>query len=102
MPPKGERLTTTEIKLIRAWIDGGAAWSTNSTAASRPHWAFQPPRLPTASSVKNRAWVRNPIDTFVLARLEVEKIKPAPEADRATLLRRLSLDLTGLPPARRL
>ena len=66
--------------------------------AKHRHWAFQAPARPPLPPVKNRAWPRNPIDYFVLARLEQEKLKPSPEADRTTLIRRLSLDLTGLPP----
>src|SRR5262249_9733420 len=62
------------------------------------HWAFQPPKRSELPTVKQSAWVRNPIDNFILARLERENVKPSPEADRQTLLRRLSLDLTGLPP----
>src|SRR5262245_1010214 len=62
------------------------------------HWAFMAPTRPELPNVKNRTWVRNPIDAFVLARLEKEKIKPSPEADRVTLIRRLFLDLLGLPP----
>src|SRR2546430_465123 len=71
-----------------------------SDASKNPkeHWAFKPPVRPKLSDVKNKNWVRNPIDQFVLARLEKEKLKPAAEADRVTLLRRLSLDLIGLPP----
>src|SRR5260221_3877898 len=64
----------------------------------REHWAFKPPVRPNAPKVKGKSWVRNPIDSFILARLEKEKLKPAPEADKVTLLRRLSLDLIGLPP----
>ncbi len=68
------------------------------TAEDRAHWAFQPPRRQDLPPVKDGGWVRNPIDAFVLARLEAEGLSHAPEADRATLLRRLSFDLTGLPP----
>jgi hypothetical protein len=68
------------------------------TAEDRQHWAFQPPRRPEVPPVKGSRWVRNPIDAFVLAQLEDNELRPAPEADRATLLRRLSFDLTGLPP----
>src|SRR5947199_633913 len=64
----------------------------------RNHWAFKPPVRPPVPEVKNRKWARNPIDHFVLARLEKEGLKPSPEADRVTLIRRLSLDLIGLPP----
>src|SRR5207253_2608857 len=63
------------------------------------HWAFQPIRRPALPAVKDRRWARTPLDLFVLARLEAAGLTPAPEADRATLLRRLSFDLTGLPPA---
>src|SRR5207247_1041160 len=63
------------------------------------HWAFIPPARPPVPEVRNHRWVRNPLDAFVLARLEAEHIKPSPEASRVTLIRRLSLDLLGLPPA---
>ncbi len=103
MPPKGERLSGQQIGLLRAWIDQGAAAPANekpagsATVASK-HWSFQPiSRLPEPS-VKDVSWVRNPIDRFILARLEKEGIKPSPEADRVTLIRRVSLDLLGLPP----
>jgi mono/diheme cytochrome c family protein len=101
MPPKGDRLTAEEIGLLRAWIDQGAPWPESASvkaADPRHHWAFKAPVRPPVPSVKDRHWPRNPIDSFVLARLEAEKLRPAPEAERATLLRRLSLDLTGLPP----
>jgi uncharacterized protein DUF1553/uncharacterized protein DUF1549/cytochrome c len=104
MPPKGPRLSEHEIALLRDWIDGGAPAPANervdktSNAASK-HWAFQPIRRPALPCVKNANWCRNSIDRFILARLEKENIAPAPEADRITLLRRLSLDLIGLPPS---
>jgi mono/diheme cytochrome c family protein len=100
MPPKGEPLTPAQIGLLRAWIDQGAKWPESRDAQndSRKHWAFKPPERPRVAEVKNRKWVRNPIDRFILARLEKEKLKPSPEADRVTLIRRLSLDLIGLPP----
>jgi mono/diheme cytochrome c family protein len=102
MPPKGPALTTAEVGKLRAWIDAGAKWPATSTAAAgrrtSSHWAFQPLARPALPAVKKNAWVRTPIDRFVLARLEKEGIAPSPEADRVTLLRRLSLDLTGLPP----
>ena len=63
------------------------------------HWSFVPPARPPIPAVKNAAWLRSPIDAFVLARLEKEGLTPAPEADRPTLIRRLALDLTGLPPS---
>jgi mono/diheme cytochrome c family protein len=101
MPPKGERLTTDQIALLKSWIDAGAPWPTNADAAQgkRDHWSFKAPVRPALPKVKDAKWVRNEIDTFTLARLEAEKIKPSPEADRPTLIRRLSLDLTGLPPS---
>jgi hypothetical protein len=101
MPPKGERLNPTQVGLLRAWIDQGAVWpESGSTVAQdkRDHWAFKAPVRPSVPAVPDRKWAANPIDDFVLARLEKEKLKPSPEADRSTLIRRLSLDLTGLPP----
>lgn len=95
MPPKGkgERLTPAQIAKLRAWIDQGAKYE--------PHWSYVKPVRPPFPAVKNAAWVRNCIDAFVLARLELEGLTPSPEADRATLIRRVSLDLTGLPPTPR-
>jgi mono/diheme cytochrome c family protein len=102
MPIKGERLSAEEISILRAWIDQGANWPDGVDKATfvdpRNHWAFKPPVRVPLLAVKNKKWVRNPIDAFVLARLEKEKLRPSPEADRVTLLRRLSLDLVGLPP----
>lgn len=92
MPPpaSGHKLTAQQIELIRRWIEEGAKWST--------HWAYQTPQRPEVPKVGNATWVRNPIDNFILARLEKEGLKPSPEADKITLLRRVTLDLTGLPP----
>jgi Protein of unknown function (DUF1553)/Protein of unknown function (DUF1549)/Concanavalin A-like lectin/glucanases superfamily/Planctomycete cytochrome C len=92
MPPvsSGRSLGQDEIALLTEWIAQGAPWQT--------HWAFIPPQRPTAPGVKDRRWPRNAIDYFVLAPLEKEGLAPAPEADRETLVRRVSLDLTGLPP----
>ncbi len=101
MPPKGDRLTAQQIGILRAWIDQGAAWPESASVKAidpRKHWAFKAPIRPPLPSVKNKHWPRNAIDNFVLARLETEKLNPSPQADRSTLLRRLSLDLTGLPP----
>jgi mono/diheme cytochrome c family protein len=104
MPLGGESLAPAQIELIRRWIDEGAAWPEpdsairNSQSAIAKHWAFVAPVRPAAPAVRDRAWGRTPIDAFVLARLEREGLRPAPEADRVTLLRRLSLDLIGLPP----
>jgi hypothetical protein len=104
MPPKGQGrpLTRDEVGLLRAWIDQGARWPADLVIrrADNParHWAFVAPTRPPLPAVADPAWVRNPIDAFVLARLEKEGLKPSPEADKVTLLRRLYLDLIGLPP----
>ncbi len=100
MPPAG-KLKEEQIAILRQWIQQNAPWPEDA-AAKKPrgwdHWAFQAPKRADPPSVKDAAWVRNPIDNFILAKLEKEGVKPSPEADRNTLLRRLSLDLTGLPP----
>ena len=107
MPPAGAALSSEQTLLIRTWIDEGAAWPKEpdpSQAAVRrkaPHWAFVPPRRPPEPKVKNRGWLRNSIDSFVLARLEAEGMAPSPEADAFTLVRRLHLDLTGFLPTPR-
>ncbi|MAX37186.1 MAG: hypothetical protein CME33_11565 [Gimesia sp.] len=92
MPPASseKQITAVQIATIQQWINQGARW--------QKHWAFIPPVRPAIPAVKQPDWVQNPIDAFVLARLEQEELAPAPPADRATLIRRLSLDLTGLPP----
>lgn len=100
MPPEGERLSADEIGVLRAWIDAGAVWL---DATARPnkaaeHWAFKRPERPAVPAV-NDAWACNSIDAFVAAKLAEQNISPAPVADRRTLIRRLSLDLTGLPPS---
>jgi hypothetical protein len=104
MPPAGARLTAGEVDLLRRWIDAGAPWPERpeSAADARPrpaHWAFQPVRRPPVPAVRDGNWPRNSIDRFVLARLEQEGLAPSPPADSRTLVRRLYLDLTGLPPA---
>jgi hypothetical protein len=92
MPPeKSEKqLNPDQVAKLREWIAQGADWPV--------HWAFVPPKRPAVPEVANPGWVRNPVDAFVLARLEREGLAPSPQADAATLLRRLSLDITGLPP----
>lgn len=92
MPPPESKLALTdhEIALIRKWIDQGAEW--------KPHWAFTAPVMPAVSEVKQDNRTRNPIDNFVLARLESENLSFSPDAEKAKLLRRVSFDLTGLPP----
>lgn len=102
MPPKGERLTSEQIALLKEWIDSGANWpdalAHPNNRAALQHWAFRPPVRPPLPKARQGKWVRDPIDNFVLAKLDKAKLKPSPEADKITLLRRLSLDLTGLPP----
>ena len=92
MPPPKEQhtLKPDEIQRIKLWIAQGAQWE--------PHWSFLKPERPAIASVRDDAWARNPIDRFVLAKIEEAGLQPAPEADRRTLVRRLALDLTGLPP----
>jgi Protein of unknown function (DUF1549)/Protein of unknown function (DUF1553)/Planctomycete cytochrome C len=106
MPMGGAPLTPTQIALIRRWIDQGANWSVddqsairNPQSAIKQHWAYIKPIRHALPRVKNRSWVRNPIDAFILARLEKEGLKPSPEVDKATLLRRVYLDVIGLPPS---
>jgi len=101
MPMGGKPLEPAQIGLIQAWIDQGADWPEGAgteVAEVKKHWAFIPPKRPSLPTVGNPKWPVNPIDTFVLARLQKEGLSPSPEGDRVTLLRRLSLDLTGLPP----
>ncbi|MCO6458196.1 MAG: DUF1553 domain-containing protein [Pirellulaceae bacterium] len=92
MPPAetGKTLTSQQIELIGRWIEQGATW--------QQHWSLVPPRRPALPAVEDPGWCRNAVDRFVLARLEQAGMRPADEADRATLLRRVTLDLTGLPP----
>jgi mono/diheme cytochrome c family protein len=109
MPPAGPRLTPAQVKVLRDWIDQGATWpepppltkgGPGGGSGTQPtHWSFRPVKRPALPKVKNQAWVRNPIDAFVLAKLEAKGLKPSPAADRVTLIRRLSLDLLGLPPS---
>ena len=108
MPMGGDPLKSAELALIRRWIDQGANWGAGERESGRAgerenvstkHWAYIKPVRPVAPRVKNQSWVRNPIDAFILARLEKEGLSPSPEADKATLLRRLYLDVIGLPPS---
>jgi hypothetical protein len=93
MPPATATrpLSQREKALMKRWIEQGAKW--------QKHWAFLAPRRSSLPSVKDSRWARNPLDTFILARLEREGLRPSPEADRVTLLRRVTIDLTGLAPA---
>lgn len=92
MPPPDARLqlTDAERETLQRWIEQGAAW--------QGHWAFIPPVRPAVPKVKHVVRVSNPLDAFILARLEKEKVEPQPATDRATLIRRASLDIIGLPP----
>ena len=104
MPMGGKPLDASQIELIRAWIDQGAEWpdgATKEVVQVQKHWAYIPPQRPALPKVVNANWPKNAIDNFILARLEKEKLAPSPEADRVTLLRRLSLDLIGLAAQRR-
>ncbi|MEZ5940821.1 MAG: PSD1 and planctomycete cytochrome C domain-containing protein [Planctomycetaceae bacterium] len=100
MPPDGDNLTAEEIASLRKWIEAGAEWpvdADNATQKTR-HWAYQPLSTAAPPSVKDNSWVANPIDAFVLAKLEQEGVAPSPQANRVTLIRRLYYDLLGLPP----
>ena len=92
MPPLDTHkvVTPAQVELLRRWIAAGADYE--------PHWSYAPLKLPALPRVSDARWVQKPVDAFLLARLEESKISPSPAADRRTLLRRLSLDLTGLPP----
>src|SRR5688572_4189788 len=92
MPPPAAKktLTAAEKDVLKRWVAQGAEY--------KPHWAWLAPRQSPPPAVTQADWAKNPIDHFVLARLEAEGLKPSPEADRYTLARRLYLDLTGLPP----
>ena len=107
MPPKktGGKLPDDKIALLEEWIKmgapmpmGGAAKITGLTGKAREHWAFQPVKKPSVPEVKNKAWVKNTIDAFVLAKLEEKGLQPNPAAGPESFLRRVSYDLTGLPP----
>ena len=92
MPPVAghKRLTPEQVAMLTRWIAEGAAYE--------PHWSYLPPKRSALPVVKNAAWCKNPLDRFILAKLEAAGLTPAPQADRRTLARRLCLDLTGLPP----
>jgi hypothetical protein len=102
MPPEGAPLKPNEVGVLRAWIDQGLVWPDESapkTEVKNTHWAYQPIRRPPVPEIQNpKLEIRNPIDNFVLAELQKRGIAPSPEADRYTLIRRLNLDLLGLPP----
>jgi hypothetical protein len=115
MPPSG-KLPAGEIEILTQWVKQGVAWTalpetaSSSTAPVKAaavvkpkpvpvsNWSLRPVARPPVPAVNHRIWCRNPVDSFLLARLEAEHLQPAPEADRVTLIRRLTYDLTGLPP----
>ena len=104
MPPQG-KLPDKAIQALTEWVKMGAPWPGGGAAAAeapadkaKSHWAFQPVRNPKAPAVRNKAWVKSPIDAFVLQKLEAKSITPARPTDRRTLIRRAYYDLTGLPP----
>ena len=99
MPPKGEKLSPDQIALLKQWIDEGATWPDDASSVDNKPWAYEKPIRSALPVVQNKKWPRNSIDFFVLEKLEQEKLRPTPEADRATLIRRVSLDVTGLPPS---
>ena len=91
MPVGGEPLPPQQLKTLRSWIEQGAHW--------QPHWSYVPPRLPEVPMVSHSRWSRNAIDRFIGSRLNAMSLSPSPKADRVTRIRRLSLDLLGLPPS---
>ncbi len=95
MPPKkfGKPLTADQIAVLRRWVEQGASWST--------HWSFEAPKRPELPAVKDTRWPVNEIDRFLLARIEAEGLTPESEAGKTALIRRVTLDLTGLPPTLR-
>jgi hypothetical protein len=100
MPPSGS-LDANEVAILTEWVAQGAPWGAEAALASgsgQPFWSFVPPKEPALPTVKNSAWVQSPIDRFILAALEAKGLTPAPPADKRTLLRRATYDLTGLPP----
>ena len=103
MPLDEDPLPESQIAMLRAWIDQGAVWpddgsTTTSRAQDAGHWAYRAPVRPPVPRVSRTDWARTPIDAFILARLEKAGLQPSPEASRTALLRRVSLDLIGLPP----
>jgi hypothetical protein len=104
MPPKA-KLPPEAIAALTEWVRQGAPWPETAKPGVRSleelgkkHWAFQPVKKPPVPPTKNAAWMKSPVDAFILAKLEAQGMTPAPPADRATLLRRVTFDLIGLPP----
>ncbi|MEM7233684.1 MAG: DUF1549 domain-containing protein, partial [Planctomycetota bacterium] len=92
MPPhdSGDPLTAKEVGLLRRWIREGAPFA--------GHWSYTPPDRPAIPATKAKSWIRSPVDSFILSRLEAEGLSPSRDADREAIIRRVTLDLTGLPP----
>src|SRR4051812_28891328 len=101
MPPKGKGtlLTADDVGIVRAWIDQGAVWPDEQqlATAAADHWSLKPVRGPALPVVREAAWPKEAVDSFVIARLEQEQVRHSPAAEKTTLLRRLFLDLIGLP-----
>ena len=104
MPPDG-KLSDEQIAALEKWVAMGAPWPASTSlpdaeklAKQQNHWAFQPVKLVDPPSVKESDWCRTPVDQFILAQLESQQLAHSPEADRRTLIRRVTYDLTGLPP----
>src|SRR4051812_27423184 len=103
MPPEneGSALTPDQIAIFKRWIDQGAhAPAETPLPDPRDHWSYHSPARPAVPKIRNTAWIRNPIDAFVAAGRESQGLSPAPATDKSTLLRRVYLDLIGLPPTR--
>ena len=98
MPPSG-KLSPAEIAVLEKWVTAGATWPATIAAGAPNHWSFRAPVTPPLPAVKRVNWVQSPVDRFVLAKLEKENIAPSPVAEKSTLIRRLTLDLTGLLPS---
>jgi len=101
MPLNSPPLSAAEILILKKWVDQGANWPDGASvkdAKIERHWAYVKPAKAALPDVKDREWCRNPVDYFVLAKLQGQGLKPSPRADKATLLRRVYLDLIGLPP----
>ena len=105
MPPKGNRLSAEQVGLVRAWIDQGAVWPESAderdprAAKVGEHWSFKALRRPSLPKVVDSSWVVSPIDAFILATLDEAKLRPTAPATKEALLRRVTFDLTGLPPS---
>ncbi|MEX2214777.1 MAG: DUF1553 domain-containing protein [Phycisphaeraceae bacterium] len=99
MPPKGPRLSADEVKLLSLWIDDGAVWPSGTKNSSSSHWSLQVLKKPAVPEPAFAAWGRGPIDQFIGAKLKATGLRPTPEASKRVLIRRLTFDLTGLPPS---